>query len=169
MLAPHAAVLHAAALAPTDRAAEWRIAAVVQQRLSAPVLIREVLSCLPQLPRRPLVRAVLDDVELGAHAGSELELLRFLRRHQLPRPDSLQLKVRTGRRTHYLDARYERVRVTIEVDGAHHREAGQWELDALRTLRVTASLPGERVLRLTPGMLRHDGDEVAELLRVILT
>jgi hypothetical protein len=29
-------------------------------------------------------------------------------------------------------------------------------------------MPGERVVRLTMGMLRHDGDEVARLLRRIL-
>jgi very-short-patch-repair endonuclease len=168
LVAAHAAVLHAAGWAADDQAAEWRVAAVVQQRLSAPVLIRQALAQLPRLPRRALLRTVLDDVELGAHAGSELQLLRFLRAHGLPRPDHLQLRVRVGRGTHYLDARYDRVRVTIEVDGAHHRDAGQWEADALRTLRLVAAMPGERVVRLTPGMLRHHADEVAALLALLL-
>jgi len=163
----HAAVLHAVAWAGSDRDAEWRIAAAVQRRITAVPLLREALAEMPALKRRALASAVLDDVEFGAHAGSELQFLRFCRAHGLPRPDELQVKVRNGA-LHYLDARYRRQRVTVEVDGAHHRDVATWESDALRTLRVVAALPGEQVIRLTPGMLRHDTAEVAELLRVIL-
>jgi len=162
-----AAVLHAVAWAASDRDAEWRIAAAVQRRVTAVPLLREALATMPALKRRALVLTVLDDVELGAHAGSELQFLRFCRTHGLPRPDELQVRVRSGR-VHYLDARYRLQRVTIEVDGAHHREVATWEADALRTLRVVAALPGEQVIRLMPGLLRHDGDEVAAHLRVIL-
>lgn len=163
----HAAVLHAASWADSDRAAEWRIAAAVQQRKTAVVLLRKALSQMPVLTRRPLIREVLDDVELGAHAGSELQYLRFCRTHELPLPDELQRRVRAGA-VHYLDARYRRQQVTVELDGAHHIQVGQWEADALRTLRIAVALPGERVLRLTTGLLRHDAAEVAALLRVIL-
>jgi very-short-patch-repair endonuclease len=58
--------------------------------------------------------------------------------------------------------------VTVELDGAHHREAAQWESDLLRTLAVAAALPGEQVVRLTPGLLRHEPEKVAELLRRLL-
>ncbi|HUR14502.1 MAG TPA: hypothetical protein VM097_08415 [Mycobacteriales bacterium] len=163
----HAAVLHAAAWAASDRDAEWRIAASVQQRITAVPALRAALARMPCLKRRALVRTVLDDVELGAHAGSELQFLRFCREQGLPRPDELQVRVRSGA-LHYLDGRYRRQRVTVELDGAHHREAASWEADALRTLRVLAALPGEQVVRLTPGMLRHDAAEVARLLRVLL-
>lgn len=169
VLTAHAAVLHAAAWAETDRAAEWRVAAAVQRRVTAVPLLRATLEQMPRLRRHALVLAVLDDVELGAHAGSELQFLRFCREHGLPRPDELQRKVRSDRGTHYLDGRYRRQRVTVELDGAHHREVATWEADALRTLRVVAALPGERLVRLTPGMLRHDGEEVARHLRTLLT
>jgi hypothetical protein len=125
LLTAHAAVLHAAAWAPTDRAAEGSLAAVVQSRLSAPRLIREALAQMSSLHRRALIREVLDDVELGAHATSELEFLRFCRRNGLPLPDELQVRVRAGG-VRYLDARYRRQRVTVELDGAHHRLVGQW-------------------------------------------
>jgi hypothetical protein len=164
----HVAALQAASWAGSDRDAEWRLAAAVQRRITAVPLLREALHEMPRLKRRALIAVVLDDVELGAHAGSELQFLRFCRTHGLPRPDELQLKVRVGRATHYLDGRYRRQRVTVEVDGAHHRDVETWEADALRTLRVAAGMPGEQVLRLTPWLLRHDGDEVADLLRVIL-
>jgi hypothetical protein len=167
LLTAHAAVLHAAAWAPTDRAAEWRLAAVVQSRLSAPRLIREALAQMPSLHRRALIREVLDDVELGAHATSELEFLRFCRRNGLPLPDELQVRVRAGG-VRYLDARYRRQRVTVELDGAHHRPVGQWEADALRTLHVLASARDEQLVRLTRGNLRHDEPVVAQLLGQLL-
>jgi hypothetical protein len=166
---PHLAVLHAAAWAPDDRGAEWRVAAAVQQRKTSVPQLRATLVQLPRLKRRVLLRAVLDDVELGAHAGTELAFLRFCRTYGVPLPDSLQLAVRQGSRRHHLDARYTRRRVTVELDGAHHRDAGQWSADTLRTLRVAAAMPGEQVLRLTMNNLRHDGPETAELLRAVLS
>jgi hypothetical protein len=165
---PHLAVLQAAAWAPDDSGAEWRVAAAVQQRKTAVPLLRSTLAQLPRLRRRALLREVLDDVELGAHAGTELAFLRFCRTFGLPLPDSLQLAVRQCGKKHYLDARYKRQRVTIELDGAHHRDAGQWSADTLRTLRVAVAMPGEQVFRLTMYNLRHDGSETAALLRVIL-
>lgn len=168
VLSRHVAVLHAASWASSDRKAEWRIASMVQRRLSAVPLLRAALELQPRLPRRALIRTVLDDVELGAHAASELAFLRFLRRHGLPLPDELQRRVRTEGGPAYLDARYRRQRVTFEVDGAHHRDAGTWEADALRALRVGVALAGERVYRLTMANLRHDEEEVAALLHEIL-
>lgn len=163
------AVLHAAAWAPSDRLAEWRVAAAVQQRLVRPSDLRTALAQMPRLPRRALVAVVLDDVELGAHATSELEFLRSLRRHALPAPDVLQRCVRTGTRC-YLDAWWERERVAVELDGAHHRLVGQWEADTLRLNAVVLAERHDRVLplRFTPGHLRHDGDEVAQQLRTAL-
>lgn len=163
------AVLHAGAWAPSDRAAEWRMAAAVQQRLVRPADLRTELVGLLTLPRRRLLLAVVDDVELGAHAGSELDFLRFLRSHGLPAPDQLQRPVRAGNRC-YLDAWWERQRVTVELDGAHHRLVGQWEHDALRANDVVLAERHDRVLllRLTPGNLRHDGPRVAAQLRAAL-
>jgi hypothetical protein len=165
----HAAVLHAASWAKSDRAAEWRLAAVVQQRITAAPLIRAALSEMPRLPRRALMRAVLDDVELGAHAASELEFLRFCRTHGLPLPDALQLRVRAGR-THYLDGHYKRQKVSVELDGAHHRSAGQWEADLLRSLQLAVARrgTGDLTIRLTPTQLRYDAEVIAPLLRALL-
>lgn len=163
------AVLHAAAWAPSDRAAEWRVAAVVQQGRVVPGRLRRQLVEMPRLPRRALLSEVLDDVELGAHAGSELAFLRFCRSHALPVPDELQVLVRAGGK-HYVDARYRRQRVFVEVDGAHHRLVGQWDADALRSLRLAVAHhgSGETLVRLTKGNLRHDTVEVAALLRQLL-
>ena len=166
-LAP--AVLHAAAWAPSDRAAEWRVAAAVQQRLVRPRDLRRTLAELPRLHRRALVTAVLDDVELGAHAAGELDFLRFLRSHRLPAPDRLQRPVRLGT-LRYLDAWWERQRVGVELDGAHHRTVGTWEDDVLRSndVMVAGRSDGTLLLRFSTGNLRHDGPRVAGQLRAVL-
>ena len=164
-----AAVLHAAAWASTDRAAEWRIAAAVQQRRVAVADLRLALGAVPQLHRRALVSTVLDDVELGAHAASELDFLRFLRRWRLPAPDRLQRPVRLGR-LRYLDAWWERQRVGAELDGAHHRSVAEWESDLLRAndVAVGGRHAGTTLLRFTTGNLRHDGQRVAAQLAALL-
>ena len=169
ILKPNAAVLHAMAWADSDQAAEWRLAASVQQRLTAVPTLRATLAQLPRLPRRALALAVLDDVELGAHAASELDFLRFCRHHRLPLPDALQLRVRAGS-VRYLDARWQRQRVSLELDGAHHREVQQWNADLLRSLHLALAArgTGEQLIRLTRANLRHDGDVVAQLLRGLI-
>jgi very-short-patch-repair endonuclease len=163
------AVLHAAAWAGSDRAAEWRIAAAVQQRLVLPQDLRSTLASLPRLPRRPLIATVLDDVEQGAHAASELHLLRFLREWRLPPPDQLQRPVRLGR-IRYLDAWWRRQRVAAELDGAHHRTAGAWDDDVLRAndVLVAGRHDGTVLLRFTTANLRHDGARVAAQLAAVL-
>ena len=168
-LSPQVCVLHASAWARTDRAAEWRLAAVVQQGVSTVPLIRATLEQMPRLPRRALVRAVLDDVELGAHAASELQFLRFCRSQGLPLPDELNLRVRAGG-TRFVDAHYRRQRTSIEVDGAHHRLAAQWEADALRSLELAVARrgTGDQVYRITPAAMRHDASRLAALLRALL-
>ena len=165
VLRPQVAALHAAAWAPTERSGEWRVAAAVQQRITRPADLRAALQRMPRLPRRALLSAVIDDVELGAHATSELDLLRFLRRHRLPAPDRLQRPVRTGG-LRYLDAWWERQRVVAEMDGAHHRLVGTWDEDVLRANSVVLVERHERVLllRFTAGNLRHDAELVAAQL-----
>lgn len=163
------AVLHAAAWATSDRAAEWRVAAAVQQRLVRPADLRSTLEGMPRLRRRGLLGIVLDDVEFGAHAASELDFLRFRRRHGLPPPDELQRPVRTGK-VRYLDAWWKRQRVTAEIDGAHHRLVGDWDDDALRANDVVIAEQHDRLLllRFTTGNLRHEGPRVAAQLRAVL-
>lgn len=162
------AALHATAWAPSDREAELRLCLVVQQRKATPPQLRSVLEKQTRLRRRALMRDVLDDLELGAHANSELDYLRFCRTHTLPLPDELQVLVRAdGKR--YVDARYRKQQVSVEVDGAHHLWVEQWDKDALRTFELlVAQGPGERVVRITQGNMRHDGPKLAGLLRQLL-
>jgi hypothetical protein len=162
-------VLHAAAWAKSDRAAEWRIAAAVQQRVVQVPHLRDALLLLPRLKRRRSIRLVLDDVELGAHARTELDFLAFLRRNRLPLPDRLQFKMRANG-VRYLDAWWERQRVAAELDGTHHLEVGVWDEDTLRGNEVVISQRHDRVLllRVTAGNLRHKEAELALQFRAAL-
>lgn len=164
------AVLHAAAWAGTDRTAEWKVAAAVQQRLVRVRDLRTALVDMPRLRRRALVLSVLDDVELGAHARTELDFLALVRRNRLPLPDRLQLCVR-GKTRCYLDAWWEAQRVGAEIDGAHHRLVGTWEADLLRANDIQVGHRDDRVLllRFTGGNLRHDESRVADQLRAALS
>jgi very-short-patch-repair endonuclease len=161
------AVLFAAAWAPSDRAAEWRLATSVQRGLAHPDQLRTTLRELPYLHRRALIATALDDVGRGAHALSELDFLRVVRQHQLPEPDELQVRVRTGSGLRFLDGRYRRQRVRFEVDGAHHRYVETWEADALRgnDLAILGRGSDEICLRFTGSQVRHQGAQVAAQLR----
>jgi hypothetical protein len=163
------AVLHAAAWAKTARGAEWRVAAAVQQRLVTVPRLRDALVLLPRLPRRRSIRLVLDDVELGAHARTELDFLAFLRRNHLPLPDRLQFKVRASG-VRYLDAWWEQQRVGAEVDGVHHMDVGNWDEDTLRSNAVLVAARKDRVmlLRVTAGNMRHREAELAQQFRAAL-
>ena len=163
------AVLDSVAWAPSNRAAEWRAAAAVQQRLVTVTQLRTELGNLPQLRRRALVTAVLLDVERGAHAQTELDFLRLLRRNRLPAPDELQMRVRAGS-TRYLDAAWHRQRVAVEIDGAHHRRVESWNADTLRANEIVVAARLDRLilLRFTGANLRHDEPAVVRQLRTAL-
>lgn len=168
-LRPAPGVLHAAAWARSDRAAEWRIAAAVQKRLVTVPTLRDALVHLPRLPRRGAIGLVLDDVELGAHARTELDFLAFLRRNHLPMPDRLQFLVRAnGKR--YLDAWWERQRVAAEIDGAHHMNVDSWDEDTLRGNAVLIAQRADRVLllRVTVGNLWHREGQLAGQFAAVL-
>jgi hypothetical protein len=163
------AVLHAASWARSDRAAEWRVAAAVQKKLVTVPLLRAALKDSPRSRRQAAVRLVLDDVELGAHARTELDFLAFLRRNDLPLPDRLQFKVRANG-VRYLDAWWDRQRVGAEIDGTHHMEVGTWDEDTLRTNEVLVAARDDRMLllRVTAGNMRHKEAELAAQFRSAL-
>jgi hypothetical protein len=162
-------VLYAAAWAKSDRDAEWRVAAAVQQRLVNVPQLRASLAEMPRLRRRGLLRLVLDDVELGAHARTELDFLAFLRRQGLPLPDQLQYKTRADG-VRYLDAWWEQQRVGAELDGTHHAEVGTWDDDTLRANEILVAQRDDRLilLRVTAGNLRHKEAELAAQFKAVL-
>ena len=70
----------------------------------------------------------------------------------------------------YLDGRWKKEKVSLELDGAYHMEVQSWDADTLRGLQlaVAARGTGEQQVRLTRANLRHDEAKVAELLRTLV-
>jgi hypothetical protein len=98
------------------------LTAVVQQRLTVPARLRTALEAAGKIRYHRLMHLFLNDIDGGAQALSELEFLRFCRRHGFPRP-TLQVRRDSAGRRRYLDARLEGRRgriVLVEVDGGVH-------------------------------------------------
>lgn len=161
------AALHGAAWARSDAEAETVLAVVAQQRLATPRQLQEELAALPRLRRRALLREVTEELQHGVQARGELLFLRQVRRAGLPPPDRLQHLVRTGTGRRYLDAWWEAVRMSVELDGAHHRDVETWEADLVRANDVGLAHRQDRLLllRFTTRLLRHEEPLVLRQLR----
>ncbi|WP_299037824.1 hypothetical protein [uncultured Pseudokineococcus sp.] len=163
------AAVDAAAWSPSGRAAGGLLAAVVQQRLSTPARLRTALDAAGGLRGVAELRAVLDDLDGGSQAMSEVDLVRLCRRNGLPVPVRQGVRHDAAGRRRYLDAEWELAdgrRVLLEVDGVGHLDPARWYDDLLRAAEV--SRPGEVVLRLPARALRTDGARVVALLRAHL-
>jgi hypothetical protein len=101
---------------------------------------------------------------------SELDFLKLCRRWLLPEPDELQVRLRAGGRTRYLDGRYRKQAVRFEVDGQHHMLVASWEQDLVRgnDLAIHTRGTGEIQLRWSGSQVRHDQSLVARQLRAAL-
>jgi hypothetical protein len=98
------ALADAAGWARSDDEARTILAAGCQQRRTTAGEIRDVVTELPKLQRRPLILRTLDDIEGGAQALSELDFVALCRRFRLPLPDLQERRVDASGRVRYLDA-----------------------------------------------------------------
>ncbi|MBM6404704.1 DUF559 domain-containing protein, partial [Phycicoccus sp. CSK15P-2] len=158
---PDVAAVRAAGWAASDRQAALVLAMVVQQRLvTGPQLLRAVRAVRIR-GRRPFVRQVARDIADGAHSLGELDFAAMCRRHDVPEP-SRQVVRRGPRGRIYLDVRWDRARLVVEVDGSGHRSGLALTMDNLRQNAVT--LGGDRVLRFDLLALRlHEADVMAQV------
>ena len=74
--------------------------------------------------RRALIQEVLLDLVGGIGSLGELDVLRGCRERGIPEPDSQVLR-RTSNGTYYLDFRWRRWRLVLEIDGIQHAWAEQ--------------------------------------------
>lgn len=63
----------------------------------------------------------------------------------------------------YLDARWPAARLTVEIDGAGHRDPATWSTDLRRQNQLV--LDGDRVLRFSSATVRNDPDTVVTEIR----
>jgi very-short-patch-repair endonuclease len=142
---PEVAAVRAALWAVTDRQAALVISMAVQQRVAEVEAIGRELLTVKRDRRRRFVERVVLDVMGGSQSLGELDVMRELRRRDIPRPDR-QVVRRGSNGTYFLDARWARYGVVLEIDGIHHVNATQVVGDALRQNDV--ALEGDLVLRL---------------------
>ena len=162
------AALLFAAYERSERTGCGLLAAVVQQRLTTPGRLNDELKAMRPLRRAPLFRALLADIEGGAHSMAEVDLGRVCQRYGLRPPDrQVPRRDRNGTRR-WLDAEWQlddgRL-VVLEVDGAFHMEVPDWWADMGRERELV--IAGRIVLRCSSVELRRSPERIAaDLARV---
>lgn len=165
---PRAAIDAAAWSARPRRAAALLIASV-QQRLVTPTGLRDELVLAGMVRHRSLLFRVLDDVEGGVSALSELDFVRLARRFKLPKPELQQKRTDSAGRTRYLDVRFRRPdgrAVNVEIDGSAHFGVVETWADMSRDFALM--IAGEPLVRIPSAIVRSDPADVAARLREAL-
>lgn len=139
------AAIRAALWSRTERQATLLLTMVVQQRLTTAEQLAVELLRIRRDKRRRLVQEVLLEIIGGVRSLGELDVLRGCRERDLPEPD-LQVLRRTRSGTYYLDLRWDRWCVVVEVDGIQHSWVENVVAEALRQNSV--AIAGDTVLRL---------------------
>jgi hypothetical protein len=163
---PEIAAVRAALWARTDRQATLLLTMAVQQRLVDVGQLGEQLLQIRRDRRRVLLHGVLIDLAGGVRSLGELDVLRGCRERGIPEPDQ-QVVRRTPSGTYYLDFRWSRWRVALEVDGIQHAWVENVVPDALRQNSIV--LTGDVVLRLPVLGLRVCPDAFFEQIAAALS
>lgn len=160
------AVLLFAASQSSERTVQGVLAAVGQQRLTVPERLLEWIDRLAPLRRAALMRRTLHDIAGGAQSLAEIDVRRFCARHRFGMPARQVRRTDAAGRLRFTDCEWRladgRVLV-LEVDGAFHMEADQWEDDIARQRALTE--PRRVIVRCMARELRDDDHELVRDLR----
>ena len=140
------------------------VAPVQQRRLRASALQAEIVAATRLRYRRQLL-ALANDLCGGAEALSEVEFLRFCRRHGLPRP-TCQRRMDSGGRWRYLDATFVRADgslLRVEIDGGIHLSLAVRSRDTLKDNE--ANLDRKLVLRFASAAIYADDPQALDQIR----
>lgn len=156
-----------------DASLDMRRLADVEQLFGRAVQARRVSvdELVGELERAPssgswLPRQALAGVTAGAHAASEAQLLRLLRRAGLPIPE-LNAPVDTPIGTRYVDGLWRDLARGVEVDGAaFHLGPREWQADLRRQNAIQTT--GIVLLRIAAGRLWAEPDAVIAEIRAFL-
>ena len=141
------ALLDVAARERTDAGAVAVLGDACQTGRTTPGRLVAALEARPRLPRRALLRMILDDIVSGARSALERNyLVNVERPHGLP-TGRRQRRVTAGRSVAYRDVEYLGLATVIELDGrlGHEMARDRWA-DADRDLAST--LAGDVTVRL---------------------
>jgi hypothetical protein len=163
---PGRSVLDAAQWARSDDEARLIVAASFQQRLVTLVDIERAVALVPTAKRRRLVMRTAWDCDGGSHSLSELDIVSLCRRAGLPIPDRQVRRVDLDGRVRFLDAVWEKYKVALEVEGAHHLlvEVGWDDADRQNAIVFDGYLP----IRLPAFVIREKPDKATARIRQAL-
>lgn len=160
------AAVDAAVWSRDVRTACGLMAAVVQQRLSTPDRLRRVLDEAGRVRHRRALFAALADLDGGAQALSEIDLVRLCRHAGLPPPTQQRVRLDARGRRRYLDAEWrlpDGSVLALEIDGIGHMSADRWYADLLRQAEL--DLEGAaRMIRLPASAVRLEPERVVAIL-----
>ncbi len=137
------------------------LAALVQQRLVRPGLLRELLLETRTLRHRKTYIRVAGDIEGGAHSLTEIDFVRLAREAGVGRPLGQSIRVDRSGRRRYVDAEFRGF--FVEVDGALHLKPLVWWEDMFRQNELVLS--HKPVLRFPSVGIYLRRDDVIEQLR----
>lgn len=152
-------VVDAARYADNDDRAAALLLGAVQQRLTRPQALRDVLDRLACARRRRLLLETVTDAAGGSHSLPEMQFVRLLRRHGLPAPERQAVHLDSRGRRRYLDADWDRYSTCVEIDGGAHVEVGSWWLDMDR--HNDELFDDKRMLRFPAHAVRQQPQRVA--------
>lgn len=141
---PEVAAVRAALWAVSDKQATLILTMTVQQGIASAEQLADQAIRIRRDKRRALLHAVILELAGGVRSLGELDLVRGCRERGLPEPDKQVLR-RTPAGVYYLDLRWDRWRVVVEVDGIQHGWVENAVGDALRHNGI--ALTGDTVLR----------------------
>jgi very-short-patch-repair endonuclease len=160
---PEVAAVRAAGWAVSDRQAALLLLMPVQQKLTTPAALHAAVGRCLGRRRRAFIKAVVRDVGHGVESLGELDFARLCRARGLPEP-SRQVMREGPRGRIYLDVRWERHGLVVEIDGMQHREGLAVSIDNLS--RNAVVLAGDRVLRIDRVGLRLHEDAFMDQVAV---
>jgi very-short-patch-repair endonuclease len=156
---PAVAAIRGALWARSNRQAALILAMTVQQGLATAEQLSVEMLRVRRDKRRAFLHAILIDLLGGVRSLGEIDLVRGCRERGIPEPDAHVLR-RTRSGTYFLDFRWARWRVVVEVDGIQHSWIENVVADALRQNTIT--IAGDTVLRLPVLGLRVCPDDFFE-------
>ena len=164
---PAVAAVRGALWARSDRQAVLLLTMTVQQGLARAEDLAVEMLRIRRDRRRPLLNQLILELLGGVRSLGELDVVRGCRERGIPEPD-MQVCRRTTNGKYYLDFRWKRWRVVVEVDGIQHAWVANIVGDALRHNRL--AIDGDTVLRLPVLGLRAEPEaffgQIAEALVV---
>lgn len=151
------AAIDAAVWTRRTRSACAVLAAAVRERMTTASRLKTELRSAGQVRHRRLLAAVLNDIEGGTHALSEIDFARLCRRFGMPPPTRQAIRLDAQGRRRYLDAEFRRPDgsvFAVEVDGGVHLQpAKSWD-DAIRANDIV--IGGTPLLRFPSVIIRTD-------------